>query len=157
MPVDPTPRPEPRVRLGRRYTFALAATGLCWAALVGALVYLVFSRTSLVQQTDATHIREWLDESRVFRKTLPDLVADYVALRDKYAGPGPDPEEVVYTADEIREQLKVMALPPQMFQGYLPLFPDVYRLEVTFPGRDWQPLVWESTTPRPRQQNQTKV
>jgi signal transduction histidine kinase len=157
MPADPNPSPEPRVRLGGRYALALAATVACWAALVGALVYLVFSRTSWLQQADAAHIREWLDESRVFRKTLPDLVADYVALRDKYPAPGPDPEELIYKADEIREQLRVMAGPPQMYQGYLPLFPDVYRLAVSFPGRDWPPLAWESLGPRPRQQNETKV
>src|SRR5580700_4110710 len=98
MPADPNPPPEPRVRLGGRYALALAATIACWAALVGALVYLVFSRTSLLQQADANHVREWLDESRVFRKTLPDLVADYVALRDKYPSAGPDPEEVTNKA-----------------------------------------------------------
>jgi signal transduction histidine kinase len=157
MPADPTLPPEPRVRLGRRYALALVATGICWAALVGAVVYLVFSRTSWVQQADAAHVREWLDESRVFRKTLPDLVADYVVLRDKYPGNGPDAGEVINKAEEIREQLRVMAMPPQIYQGYLPLFPDIYRLEVRFPGRDWQPLAWESPTPRPRQQNQTKV
>lgn len=156
MPADPNPPPEPRVRLGGRYALALAATVGCWAALVGALVYLVFSRTSWVQQADADHVLEWLDESRVFRKTLPDLVVEYLALRDKYPTPGPDPE-VVDKAEEIREQLRVMAMPPQIYQGYLPLFPDVYRLAVTFPGRDWPPLAWESAVPRPRQQNQTKV
>src|SRR4029077_4272505 len=110
--------------------------------------------SSVLQQADANHVREWLDESRVFRKTLPDLVAEYVALRDKYPSPGPDPEEVTNKAEEIREQIKVMAGPPQIYQGYLPLFPDVYRLAVTFPGRDWAPLAWESPVPRPRQQNQ---
>ena len=33
-----------------------------------------------------------------------------------------------------------MARPPQKYQGYLPLFPDVYLLAVTFPGSDWKPL-----------------
>jgi signal transduction histidine kinase len=157
MPAEPTPLPEPRVRLGRRYTLALVASGICWAALVGALVYLVFSRTSWVHEADAAHVHEWLDESRVFRKTLPDLVAEYVTLRDKYPTTGADAGEVINKAEEIREQMRVMALPPQVYQGYLPLFPDIYRLEVLFPGRDWPPLVWESATPRPRQQNEMKV
>ena len=157
MPADPNPLPEPRVRLGGRYALALAATIACWAALVGALVYLVFSRTSWLQQADAAHVREWLDESRVFRKTLPDLIVEYVALREEYPSTGPDPEALIYKADEIREQLRVMAVPPQVYQGYLPLFPDIYRLAVTFPGRNWPPLAWESPVPRPRQQNETKV
>jgi signal transduction histidine kinase len=157
MPVDPNPSPEPRVQLGGRYALALAATVACWAALVAALVYLVFSRTSLLQQADAAHVQEWLDESRVFRKTLPDLVGDYVSLKDKYPSSSNDPEEVTNKAEEIREQLKVMAGPTQVYQGYLPLFPDVYRLEVAFPGQGWTPLTWQSTTPPPRQQNETKV
>jgi len=133
------------------------AAGLSWLALVGALVFLVFSRTSWVQQADATQITEWLDESRVPRKTLPDLVAEYITLRDKYPGPMPDSAELIYKADEIREQLKVMAGPSQKYHDYLPLFPDVYLLAVTFPGSDWKPLAWESSVPRPRQQNETTV
>ena len=149
MPVDLNPPPEPRVRLGGRYALALAATIACWAALVGALVYLAFSRTSWLQEADAAHVREWLDESRVFRKTLPDLIAEYVALATNIHPPAPDAEEVTNKAEEIREQLRVMTGPPQIYQGYLPLFPDVYRLAVTFPGRDWRPLAWESPVPRP--------
>ena len=121
------------------------------------MVYLIFSRTSWLQHADAAHIQEWLDESRVFRKTLPELAAEYVALRDKYPSSGPEPEELIYKADEIREQLRVMAVPPQTYHDYLPLFPDIYRLAVSFPGSDWPPLVWESPVPRPQQQNQTKV
>ena len=93
----------------------------------------------------------------MFRKTLPELAAEYVALRDKYPSSGPEPEELIYKADEIREQLRVMAVPPQTYHDYLPLFPDIYRLAVSFPGSDWPPLVWESPVPRPQQQNQTKV
>jgi signal transduction histidine kinase len=162
MPADPTPPPEPRVRLGGRYALTLAAAGLCWAGLVGALVYLVVSRTSWLREADAAHVLEWLEESRVQRKTLPDLVGEYVALRDKYAALGTDsagrlPDEVIYKAAEIREQMKDMVAPERMYVGYLPLFPDIYRLEASFPGTDWPPLAWESPVPRPRQQNQTKV
>src|SRR5437762_2951997 len=127
MAANPTPPPDPRVRLGLRYALALAAVGACWAGLVGALVYTVYGRTSGLRQADAAHVREWLDESRVFRKTLPDLAGEYVALRDKYAALDPDPaarlsDEVVYKASEIRTQLQVMADPELMYQGYLPLF-----------------------------------
>src|SRR5438132_10532309 len=117
MSVDPKPPREPRVRLGRRYALALVATGVCWVALVGALVYLIFSRTSWVQHADAAHVQEWLNESRVFRKTLPELIGDYIALRDKYPAASPEVED---KAEEIREQLRVMAGPPQVYQGYLP-------------------------------------
>jgi signal transduction histidine kinase len=156
MAEAPTPAPpEPRVRLGRRYALTLAATVACWAGLVGALVYLVYARTTWLRQADAANVREWLDESRVYRKTLPDLAGDYLALRD--AGLPGDFRDVVNKADEIAEQMRDMANPTRMYQGYQPLFLDVYRLELSFPGTDWPAIFWESPAPRPRQQNETKV
>src|SRR4051794_39286819 len=160
MPAAPTP-PEPRVRLGPRYAVALALTGLCWAGLVGAVVYLVYARTAWVHEADAAHVREWLDESRVHRETLPDLIGRYVRQRDKQAAidpaTAPGHPDVVRTADEIREQMRVMTPPPRVYQGYLPLFPDVYLLEARFADRGWDPITWESPVPRPRQQNETRV
>src|SRR5947209_20554842 len=122
MAEAPAPPPEPRVRLGGRYAVALGATLVCWAALVGALVYLVYARTAWVRQADQAHLREWLDESRVFRKTLPDLVAEYVRLRDD--GLPPEGEEVARKAGEIAEQVKALTDPLRMYPGALPLFPD---------------------------------
>src|SRR5688572_11242091 len=106
MPAPPAPPPEPRVRLGRRYALALAASLACWAGLVGALVYLIYARTSWVQQTDAAHVREWIDESRVFRKTLPDLAGEYLGLRD--GGLPGDYDPVVQKAQEIADQMRAM-------------------------------------------------
>ncbi len=161
MPADPTPPPDPRVRLGGRYALALAATAACWLALVGAVVYLLASRTGRVQQADATNVREWLDESRVFRKTLPDLVKDYVEARDRYEaivpGRAAEQPEVKYRANEILTQLQAMTVPPRTYVGYLPLFLDVYRIEARFPGTDWEPIAWVSPVPPPRRQNQTEV
>src|SRR5436190_18644425 len=152
MTEAPVPSPEPRVRLGRRYTIVLAATLACWTVLVGALVYLVYARTAWVRQADQAHLREWLDESRVFRKTLPDLVAEYIELRD--AGPAADESEfVARKAGEIREQIQALTDPLRMYPGALPLFPDVFRVEVLFPGSDWPAIEWASPVPVPRPQN----
>src|SRR5262249_54373633 len=102
MAETPTPGPpEPRIRLGRRYTLALAASLACWAGLVGALVYVINSRANMLRQADEANIREWLDESRVFRRTLPDLVGDYLALRDEEL-PG-DFQRVVVKDHEIKQ------------------------------------------------------
>lgn len=159
MPDDPTPPPEPRVRLGRRYALTLLAAGVCWLALVGAVVYLVFSRTAWLQQSDAANVREWLDEARVHRKTLPDLVAEYVQARDEVADPAlaATAQPVTNKADEIRQQMRVMVIPERTYTGYLPLFPEVYLLEARFPGGGWESIGWASPAPRPRQQNETKV
>jgi signal transduction histidine kinase len=157
-PLGPPPDTS-RIRgpIGGRYAFALAATVLCWAALVAALVYLIFARTAWAHQTDQNHLREWLDEARVFRKTIPDLVAQYIDLRDSGLPPALTDEEVARKVDEIREQLKSLTDPLRMYQGYLPLFPDVFRIEVRFPKNDWPPIFWESPVPRPRPQNETTV
>src|SRR5436190_4870682 len=133
MPAVPTPStPEPRVRLGRRYTLALAASLACWAGLVGALVFLIYSRTTWLHQSDQANLREWLDESRVFRKTLPDLAGDYLALRESGL-----PGDLAKKTEEIREQMRDMTNPTRVYQGYLPLFADIFRLELSFPGTDW--------------------
>src|SRR5581483_370110 len=105
----PAPPPEPSVRLGGRYAVALAGTLACWAALVGALVYLIYARTAWVRLADQAHLREWLDEARVFRKTIPDLVADYIRLRDD--GLGPTDQEVASKVGEIAEQLQALTDP----------------------------------------------
>jgi signal transduction histidine kinase len=156
MPATLTPTdPEPRVRLAPRYTLALVASLACWAGLVGALVYLIYARTNWLHQADEANLREWLEESRVFRKTLPDLAGDYVALRD--SGLPADFRDAVNKAEEIREQMRVMAAPSRMYQGYQPLFMDIYRIELTFPGTDWPAMAWTSPVPKPQPQNETKV
>lgn len=149
------PITSPRIRIGRRYALALLAALAAWMGLVGALVWLVYTRTAWLEQADQAHLREWLDESRVVRKTLPDLAGEYVALRE--SGLPADDDVVVRKAEEIAEQLRVMAEPTRMYQGYLPLFPEIYSLSVQFPGGDWPAIEWESPVPRPRQQNQTSV
>lgn len=147
--------PEPRVRLGRRYALTIVGVVAGWLALVAVLVYFAISRSGWVRQSDQANLREWLDESRVFRKTIPDLAAEYVSLRDSGL-PGDHPD-VTAKAEEIEEQLQVLADSTRLYQGYLPLFPDLYRLEVAFPGSDWPSVAWVSPVPPPRQQNQSSV
>src|SRR5262245_63539343 len=102
-PLGPPPDTS-RIRrpVGGRYAVALAATVACWAALVGALVYLIVARTGWAHQADQAHLREWLDEARVFRKTIPDLVADYIDMSDK--GFAPSGGGVARNTGEIRVQ-----------------------------------------------------
>jgi two-component system, cell cycle sensor histidine kinase and response regulator CckA len=146
---------ESRVRLGRRYTLALAAALAAWIGLVGALVWLVYARTAWLEVADQAHLREWLDESRVVRKTLPDLAGEYVVLRE--SGLPDDDDAVVRKTEEIAEQLRALAEPTRMYQGFLPLFPDVYVLAVRFPNSDWPDIKWESPVPQPRRQNETTI
>src|SRR5947209_10633908 len=115
VPLDPPPSSRIRRPVGGRYAVALAATVVCWAALVGGLVYLIYARTAWVHQADQAHLREWLDEARVFRKTIPDLVDDYVRLRDSGLPPELTKEDVARKEGEIREQLKSLTDPLRMY------------------------------------------
>src|SRR5947209_7470217 len=85
---------------------ALAPAVLFWALLVGWLAYLLSERTDLGAEADEASVHEWLDEARAFRKTLPELVREYVQRLD--AGGDPDAPEVRAKAEEIGQQLKAM-------------------------------------------------
>src|SRR5918993_453882 len=113
--ADPVPLPW------WKFFRALAPAVLFWAALVAWLAYLLGERTDQGAESDEAIMREWIDEGRSFRKTLPEPVRKY--------------------------------------QGQLPAFPEVYRLEVAFPGRPDTvvPIAWDSPAPRPREQNRTHV
>lgn len=137
---------------------ALAPAVLFWALLVGWLAYLLSERTDLGAEADEADVHEWLDEARSFRKTLPELVREYVHRLDGYDG-DPARPEVQAKAQEIGQQLKAMADPIRLYQGQLPSFPEVYRLEVYFPDRgdNFPSIVWDSPMPHPKQQNRTHV
>src|SRR5215210_493485 len=95
---------------------ALAPAVLFWVALVAWLAYLLSERTNLGPESDEADVREWIDEARSFRKTLPELVREYHARLD---GSGGDPAhpEVRAKAEEIAQQLKAMADPIRLYQG----------------------------------------
>src|SRR5260221_2958165 len=135
---------------------ALAPAVLFWVALVAWLAYLLSERTDLGPEADEASVREWIDEARSFRKTLPELVREYLHRLDDY-GSDPTHPEVKAKAEEIGQQLRAMVDPVRLYQGQLPVFPEVYRIEVSFPGRPEAlvPIAWDSPVPRPRQPNRT--
>jgi signal transduction histidine kinase len=137
---------------------ALAPAVLFWAALVGWLAYLLSERTDLGPEADEASVHEWIDEARAFRKTLPELVREYVHRLDDHEGDANN-LEVRTKAEEIGQQLKAMVDPIRLYQGQLPVFPEFYRIEVSFPGRPEMvlPIAWDSPVPRPRQQNRTHL
>ncbi|HJZ90789.1 MAG TPA: sensor histidine kinase [Gemmataceae bacterium] len=137
---------------------ALAPAVLFWIALVGWLVYLLSERTRIGAEADEATMREWIDEARSFRKTLPELVREYLRRLEENGWDHAAPA-VKEKAEEVQEQLKAMADPLRLYQGELPLFPEVYRIEVRFlnPPESLPPLAWDSPAPRPREQNRTHV
>src|SRR5207244_11259753 len=73
------------------------------------------------------------------------------------AGEPVDSGDLADRADEIVEQLKALADPTRAFQGQLPLFPEIYRLEVKFADPALAPLAWDSPSPKPRQLSQSRL
>ncbi len=134
-----------------RYVGRLAPLAILWSVLVVWLGWLLYSKATWTQQSDEEDIREWLNETRVFRKTLPELLADYVELAESPSGT--DAERLKNKFDEIEAHLTALTEPTRKYSGKLPLFPEVYRLGIAYAGpvpagRSEHP-VWISPVPRP--------
>src|SRR5262245_8032426 len=149
-----TPQEAPHIPLWR-YVGRLAPLAVLWVVLVGLLGWLLYTRASWGEDSDRADVREWLDNTRMFRKTLTELVREYVDLLHTENRGADHAERVKFKRAEIEETLRAMVEPTRKYAGQLPLFPNVYSLEVEFegvPGLDSpavEPIGWESPKPRP--------
>jgi signal transduction histidine kinase len=163
---QPAPRGKPARRW--RYARALAAPLLAWCLLAIALTAPVRTWLRGEDGYDQAALQEWLEESRGFRATLPEMVDSYlsqmhkeVELRASVSKPGAadDAElqlarqqvRVAVERENIREHLEALGNPPtKMYAGQLPLFPIIYRLQVRFdgvPDGPITPITWDSEIP----------
>ena len=151
-----TPPEPPRRRPTWAYAEGLAPAILVWLVLVGWLAGLIYSRAGWSEEADEALVREWLDEARNFRKTLPELARDYLKQRDEDPT-GADPQRLQDKRDEIEEQMRGLTEPTRAYLSQLPGFPVIYKLEVVLPASAGHPearVTWESPQPRPRPQGQ---
>jgi signal transduction histidine kinase len=115
---------------------------------------------------------EWLRESRIGFKTLPELLRELIESAGQQADKhqGLDKSSVGSSKGrhdqkraEIQEMLRALAAPPtKIYTGQLPLFPVVFRLEVGFDDAlkksfhalnlNSDPIVWDSGMPRRKAQ-----
>jgi signal transduction histidine kinase len=123
-----------------RYVRGLAPPLVLFSLLLGALVYALRYRLHGEDQYDRLALREWVQESRVFRHTLPELVREYLE------GPA-DPELRRDQRDSIREHLAALGEVTRDYQTQLPLFPVIYGLEVRFYPEGEAPIRWDSRLP----------
>jgi signal transduction histidine kinase len=151
---DPTVPRAPRLAVWR-YVGRLAPLAVLWIGMAGLLGWLLYSRASWNDQSDRADVREWIDNTRIFRKTLVELVKDYVDLLSD-TDPGADHVQRLRTKRaEIEEHIRAMTEPTRVYSAQLPLFPEVYRLEVDFAGvrepsgQAVAPLRWDSPKPKP--------
>ena len=142
------------------------------ALVCGLLFLLVFEPLHWWLQGDEIYdeqaMVEWLRESRIGFKTLPELLRELIdsarqSSRNKVSGP--DKSQIgghEQKRDEIEEMLRAMAAPPtKIYPGQLPLFPMIYRLEVGFDDSvqkefpkvlSFEAIVWDSDQPRRKAQ-----
>ena len=117
------------------------------------------------QLYDQQAIEEWVREARVGSNSLPEMLDDFLKQSEessKSLQAGDALAKTKYDHDqkrlEIKEMLQALCLPPtKIYAGQLPLFPIIYRLEVRFdddlkkkydPRLDFEPIVWDSESPR---------
>ena len=159
-----TPPPTGPERAAWKYVGGLAPGVIVWVVLVGWLAYLLYARAEWSEEADRATVREWVEEARTFRKSLPELVREYVRLRDEMVAAGPGDrvaaDRVAEKRDEIREQLQSLAEPTRAYLGQLPSFPVIYAVEVVVapppggPDTAADRIAWDTPLPRPRQQNE---
>jgi len=137
-----------------RYVGRLAPLALLWVVMASLLGWLLYTRGSWNEQSDRADIREWIDNTRIFRKTLAELVKEYVDLHYE-TDPGVDhAPRLQAKREEIEEHVRAMTEPTRVYSAQLPLFPEVYMLEIAFSGTHPQssqipPLRWDSPKPKP--------
>jgi signal transduction histidine kinase len=141
-----------------KYALGLAPFVIVWTVLVVWLSDLLYSKANWSDVTDQATVREWLEETRPFRKTLPELIREYADRRDdEAAGRSSASRTPSELRAELEEQLRVLTEPTRTYESKLPAFPVVYRLEIQLTGASPETITWENPVPRPRQQNQTRV
>ncbi len=149
---------RPARRAVWKYVGGLDPVVLIWAVLVGWLAWLLVDRATWSEESDQAAVREWLDEARNFRKTLPELVREYAHVRaDDPTGGDPGRQETKRA--EVLEQMRSLVEPTRAYVNQLPLFPEIYRLEVVFTPPPGSPLAepdalaWVSAVPKPIRQS----
>jgi signal transduction histidine kinase len=138
-----------------RYAGRLAPLAILWAVLVGLLGWLLYTRANWSEDADRADVREWLDNTRVFRKTLTELTREYVDLHQAENRGIDHADRAKNKRAEIEEHIRAMVEPTRMYAGQLPLFPNLYALAVEFEdaGEGYiqppEPIEWVSPKPRP--------
>jgi hypothetical protein len=110
------------VKLWREWLIGLVPPLILLVLLALASGYAVYFRFRGEEAADERALREWLEESRVFRKTLSELGREYFSATSA--------EQREKLRQELQDQLYAIAAPLRQFATHLPLFPTVYRLEL---------------------------
>jgi signal transduction histidine kinase len=139
-----------------RYARGLAAPILLWTFFAIALVEPLQSWLRGHEEYDEAMLREWVQQTSIFRETLSDMARDYLRAldrgrnRDPRFNPAEDFQQLL-KAEKIQEHLRSMGEPTKLYAGQLPGFPVIYSLQlflVADPGRAPLTVSWDSNQPR---------
>jgi len=105
-------------------------------------------------------LKEWLEEARIFRKSLPELIDNYQKLigrentsQDRFQD-GLS-QMILVRREEIYQHLRALGEPPtKIYPDILPLFPTFYEIEITIADELDRPIRWSSGFPFQPQQCQ---
>ena len=135
-----------------RYVRALAAPLLLWTLFVIFLIKPMQTWLQGDQTYDEAAMQEWIEETRGFHETLPEMVRDYFRTLDHARGDEPGLDfELSGKAERIREHLKALGNATKMYDGQLPLFPRIYSFNMQLQGIAGAPasnVGWDSNMPR---------
>jgi signal transduction histidine kinase len=146
----------PRRRQLLRYARGLVAPVLLWALFVIVLIEPLQSWLRGHDKYDEATLREWIQQTSIFRETLSDMARDYLRELDRARDadssfdPRHDPQQVL-KAERIQEHLRAMGEPTKTYAGQLPGFPVIYRLQLFLavdPERPPLTITWDSNQPR---------
>lgn len=127
--------------LPRRRLWGLLPPILLFGLLLFSLAYALRFRLRGEDEYDALMLREWVQEARVFRLTLPELLRDLAAI------PADQAERRSELRESIQEHLAALGEVTRTYQTQLPLFPTIYSLRIEFHPGGSAPITWQSQVP----------
>jgi signal transduction histidine kinase len=131
-----------------RYVRAIVPALVFWAGLVAGAAFLFYDRARWSEKYDRAALCEWIEERRPNRKSLAELLDDYLQ------------QPVEQKKREIDDQLDAMMEPILMFRNGTPLFLDLYSIRINFPesqNSSLKPIEWQSPDPPLRAQQGGQV
>jgi signal transduction histidine kinase len=161
-----------------RYVRGLAAPALLWSLFIIVLIRPLQLWLQGETHYDDGTIREWIEETRIFRDSLPEMardflneidqarseaaasdapptttgtVADYLLALDQAREVPANKFQLSFKQERIQEHLKSMGNPLKVYAAQLPSFPVLYRLELAIEVELGLPpliLAWDSRQTR---------
>src|SRR5262249_18632031 len=127
-----------------KYGRALLVPLLLWGLVVASLWEPIKVWLNSSRYHDRAALREWIENAR---GNLPDMVKEYVRLRDRPNRPADWKDDLllVRQRQKIEEHLASLADPlTKMYSDQTPLFPKIYRIDILFDDPRDPPIVWGS-------------